>query len=410
MDVAAELRAKIAAIMQSRGRGDEWQAMRDEQEEQEQRRREDEHAMVGFRQEVNADVRAKLPRIELQDEQIDAFAAILAFLRNDASGHFTLMGLAGTGKTTVLAAVAQEYLDRAVACSPTGKAASVLSRKIGLQVRTIHSTLYKAVRNEETGAWLGWRKKFKPGEAAGRIAVVDEASMVDERLGKDLLEAGFQIVAAGDPGQLPPVEARPFFTTADFTLQQIRRQALNSPIIRQAHRVRQNLPYETDGDAFQVISREQALADTSWPDIIVCWRNETRHRINRYFRRQRGIAPTALPRAGEPIICLENSEQMLNGETSVVTTNCVDDEPLVLDNGQSIYSPWFETISEPDTCPRGYQPFALAYAITVHKAQGSEWPRVLIVDDFGIEHERARWLYTAISRAAEAVRIVPAGG
>ncbi len=50
--------------------------------------------------------------------------------------------------------------------------------------------------------------------------------------------------------------------------------------------------------------------------------------------------------------------------------------------------------------------FALAYAATVHKAQGSEWPRVLVIDEFDSE-DRARWLYTAITRASDEVVIVP---
>ena len=56
--------------------------------------------------------------------------------------------------------------------------------------------------------------------------------------------------------------------------------------------------------------------------------------------------------------------------------------------------------------PWDVTPFGLAYAITVHKAQGSEWPRVTILDEFTGE-DRRRWLYTAITRASREVRIVP---
>jgi exodeoxyribonuclease-5 len=57
--------------------------------------------------------------------------------------------------------------------------------------------------------------------------------------------------------------------------------------------------------------------------------------------------------------------------------------------------------------PRRWASFGLGYAITTDKAQGSEWPRVLIIDDFA-GADRARWLYTAITRASEAVSIVDA--
>src|SRR3954462_13038533 len=102
--------------------------------------------------------------------------------------------------------------------------------------------------------------------------------MVNEQLGTDLIETGVIVVAAGDPGQLPPVEGAAFFTSADFSLTKILRQAADSPIIRAAHAVRAGDSYRADGDGFQVL--ERATAETfAWADMVLCWRNETRHRL-----------------------------------------------------------------------------------------------------------------------------------
>ena len=230
--------------------------------------------------------------------------------------------------------------------------------------------------------------------------------MVDQQLAADLLETGVIVVASGDPGQLHPVKGQAFFDTPDFTLTEIRRQAVDSPIIRQAHRVRAGQPYENDGDAFHIIS-ECSDENYDWANIVLCYRNETRHRINRFLRRRQGIEPDALPRAGEPVICLRNDPSgLMNGEVFTLADHYHPDHPLKLIDGPEIECAWFEPQRGEIKPPRGRTAFGLAYAITVHKAQGSEWPRVLIVDEFDGEY-RDRWVYTAITRASAAVRIAP---
>jgi exodeoxyribonuclease-5 len=351
---------------------------------------------------------ARSPDVTLTEPQASASAAALEFVATAAPGdRFLLEGLAGTGKTVVMAAIA-EALRRQPGrevqlAAPTGKASTVLSRKTRMRTVTLHSLLYTPL---ETQHGLQWEKRWPAGCLSGSVVLVDEASMVNEQLGTDLIETGAIVVAAGDPGQLPPVEGTAFFTSADFTLTTILRQVADSPIIRAAHAVRAGGAYRADGDAFQVL--ERATAETfAWADIVLCWCNETRHRLNRALRQCRGIAPDAPPQAGEPVICLRNDRQtgIMNGETFVLGSDFRRGRSLTLVGGPQIERPWFEPHGGEAKPPQGATPFGLAYCITTHKSQGSEWPRVVIVDEF-TGADRARWIYTAITRAATAVRIV----
>jgi hypothetical protein len=347
---------------------------------------------------------------ELDGEQLAAADAVRAFLAaSEGPRYFTVHGLAGTGKTVLLATLVRE-LPGATLAAPTGKAAAVLARKAGWPASTLHRLLYAP--QETADGRLRFVKLREPGALAGSVALVDEASMINAELANDLLETGLRIVAFGDPGQLPPVNGEQFFGAADVTLTQIRRQAADSGIIRQAHAVRAGLPYADDGDAFRIVARADIPAAIDSADIVLCWTNALRHRINRYIRERRGIPAAALPRAGEPLICLENRAGLLNGEMATVAADYA-----VHDNGEGelllaglppVRQPWFEWL-EPDgkRWPRGATPFGLGYCITVHKAQGSEWPMVAVADDFAGDTDRERWLYTAVTRASEAVRIWP---
>jgi exodeoxyribonuclease V len=346
---------------------------------------------------------------ELEGEQRTALDAVLSVARQEGE-CFCLQGLAGTGKTTVLAAAADRLKSQQpFIVAPTGKAASVLRRKTGIVATTLHRMLYMPVVDDEGD--LTFVLKRPPDGLRGKVALVDEASMIGEQLAADLIGTGVTVIASGDPGQLPPVHAAPFFDQADFTLREIRRQAAGSPIIRQAHRVRSGHAYENDGDGFQVVDRRQAFNLLDWADVVLCWRNRTRHRVNGVIRSLRGIDPNAAPVAGEPLMCLENSPLgMMNGEVFKVRDYSRTGW-IQLEDGPDgwIKKPWLEWRALSDEKqPRRRASFALGYASTVHKAQGSEWSNVLILDEFS-GSDRDRWLYTAITRASQAVRIVRLG-
>ena len=355
-----------------------------------------------------AGVQALPPLPDLDGEQAAAMAAIDEFLAG--SGQcFCLQGLAGTGKTTIMATLARRRRDPTI-CAPTGKAAAVVARKTGVRAATLHRLLYTPQVGAD-GRLIGFMERFSPDELEGSVILVDEASMVGTRLGADLFRTGVEeAIAFGDPGQLPPVEEQPFFTQADVTLHEIRRQAADSPIIRQAHAVRAGRDCASDGTAFQVIGRHEATTRIGdWADVVLCWRNSTRHRMNQFIRarRHRHLLDVADPEPGEPVMRLENhSTGIMNGEIFAVRAF----EPargITLEDGPKgwIEKPWFEWQHLDEPQPRKRPTFALGYAITTHKAQGSEWPHVLVLDEF-TGADRARWLYTAITRASAGVCIV----
>jgi exodeoxyribonuclease-5 len=351
------------------------------------------------------------------NDQEQAAIAINAFIKDGGDEpYLTIHGLAGTGKSTLLSAVVRE---QDVLCAYTGKAASVLRKKTGRDVSTIHSVIYdfKGMLKDEEDENNHKRhpvfiKKHDEDELSGEFVFIDEASMLGERIAKDLLNTGAKLIVTGDPGQLPPVMDSQFFIHPHVTLTEIHRQALESPIIRQAHSVRNSGGYVSDGDGF-VVTREMHDELLEQHDIVLCWRNTTRIWLNKRRRTMLGFGPVL--RAGEPVMCLKNDHglKIYNG---MIFTLVYDREPgtdMVIqdDLGQriAITNPTVEMIDEDFDQNRyddDFSPFAIAYACTTHKAQGSEWQRVLIIDEHRQAEGRRSWLYTSVTRAIERVTIV----
>ena len=356
---------------------------------------------------------------DLSPEQQEVAERVEEFLtaRNVPRAYFCIQGLAGTGKSVLLAAMAAAH-PSSILCAPTGKAASVLSRRTGLVASTIHSAIYQfrgEFEDEETGEMrLNFKSRIADGAWKKKVAFLDESSMVDVQLATDFLNTGCRIVATGDPGQLPPVKGSRFFDTPDATLQTIHRQALDSAIIRQAHNMRANGTYAADGPDFRVVnqvSREEILA----ADVMLCWRNVTRQGLNALARAHRGF--NGPPIEGEPIMCLRNDHDVgiLNGAMYAAVK---DYDPLrrvlVLMNerGERIHvqNCRFEGVDPPGD-PRNPKemreehPFAFGYAATVHKFQGSEADHGILVDEYDRMDGRREFLYTGFTRFAKQVLV-----
>ena len=351
----------------------------------------------------------------LSDEQEASANQIFEYLGDREPGQFSMQGLAGSGKTTVLAEVAKD-LPQAILCTLTGKAASVLRRKTGLQVSTIHAAFYKLdeVGRDKTGRKiLRFGTVHERGQLADKIILIDESSMLNHELARDIIATGAKIVACGDPGQLPPVTGARFFSHANVTLQTIHRQALESPIIRQAHRVRTEQNYRSDGDAFQVLDRGLTEEEILQASVILCYTNATRYAANLHARNVRGfIQPN--PQVGEPIMCLKNAPQfgIFNGAVYGLTRSFLEgDSDIWIDvDDTEKCIPWVTFEGIRSAVPQHVEPltsFDFGYAMTVHKAQGSEWRSVILIDEYYRRMERASWLYTAITRAAEKIIVTP---
>jgi len=175
----------------------------------------------------------------------------------DRKQVFRVFGYAGTGKTTLARHFADGLRGRVLYMAYTGKAAMVMRKNGCRGALTIHATIYSVDFNPETGV-----KKFVLKDvddlSDAALFVIDECSMVDEEIGKDILSFGVPVLVLGDPAQLPPVKGGGFFTDADpdVMLTEIHRQAAENPIVQMATTIREGgrLTYGAYGES-RVITR-----------------------------------------------------------------------------------------------------------------------------------------------------------
>ena len=352
--------------------------------------------------------------LTLSSQQSIAEAAIRAYIKGSSSDPFVMNGLAGTGKTTVLAKIAREN-PQAILCTLTGKAASILRRKTQLSACTVHTAFYRLeeVKRDARGRKnLTFKAAREEGSLDNGLVLIDECSMINHEIAADILRTGAKVIACGDPGQLPPVSGSRFFDRAHVMLTEIHRQALESPIIRQAHNVRQGKNYEADGTAFRIVAREAQDADVIGADAVLCFTNRTRQAANQYARRVRGFWQTT-PQVGEPVVCLKNAADfgIFNGAIYNLEAPFREGDTDIHLNvdGELATIPQVRFAGVKSGLGDGEEEltsFDFGYAMTVHKAQGSEWPNVLLMDEYNRAEYRKEWLYTAITRAAERITVV----
>lgn len=357
-----------------------------------------------------------------QDMALKAVAAW--FANKDAPQVFRLFGYAGTGKTTLAVHLAQG-IENVCFASFTGKAALVMRRKGCVGASTIHSLIYEL----EDGMGPGEPKFIlnKSSEVKhSKLVVVDECSMVGRELAEDLLSFGTKVLVLGDPAQLPPVKDAGYFTnrSPDFMLTEIHRQARDNPIIRLSMDVREGRGIQagTFGTVRVVDRNDLDPAEVTKADQVLVGTNRTRATYNRRLRELHGFAAKSeWPQEGEKLICLKNdrSNGLLNGGMWTVLKSREKGQTMKLRVGPdddkggqrevTVHKAFFDG-TENDLAwhkRRESSEFTYGYAITVHKSQGSQWPNVMLFDESATFRDEARqWLYTGITRAAEALTIV----
>jgi exodeoxyribonuclease V len=266
------------------------------------------------------------------------------------------------------------------------------------------------------------------------LIVLDEVSMVGGEMAADVLAFGKPILVLGDPGQLPPIKGAGAFTDVepDIMLTEVHRQAGDSAIIRLATMAREHksIPYgEHDTYVWKMprnsVSPEQMLMGGQ----LICGMNNTRRQLNNAMRRAAGFSDAYPAGRNEKIICLKNRHDLglING-MFIDLTDIRDEGHLALsavietEDGVSvpgrvrIYKGHYDDHVAFDRERsrrdwrevRGLVESVWGYAITAHKAQGSQWQNVIVYDD-GLgrtPEERARWLYTAITRAEQGLVIL----
>src|SRR5438045_4940843 len=204
---------------------------------------------------------------------------------------FRLFGLAGTGKTALARHVAEAVDGEVKYAAFTGKAALVMRNKGCDSASTIHSLIYRA---RETGDEQPSFELWDDAPASkAKLIVIDECSMVDAELGRDLLSFGAPLLVLGDPAQLPPIQGGGFFTNAepDAMLTEIHRQAQDDPIVRMSMDVREGRELDIGryGES-EVVSRKELDPDrVMGADQVLVGRNNTRRAYNMRVRQKQNI-------------------------------------------------------------------------------------------------------------------------
>jgi exodeoxyribonuclease-5 len=374
------------------------------------------------------------------DQQRAALDAVDAWLECPEHPYFYLAGFAGVGKTTLASEIA-ERAGGALFAAFTGKAASVLRKKGCDGASTIDSLLYlpqleisctanppcqapslcgtddahcRFRRERHVGRTLNEKSEV----AETNLVIIDECSMVGAEMGNDLLSFGTPVLVLGDPGQLPPIKGTGFFTSGepDVMLTEIHRQAAGSPIIQLATFARkgQALPSRAFGES-EVLRRVTVL-DLLNHDQVICGTHRMRHRLNAMIREKRGYFGDT-PVVGEKLMCLKNFRRigLYNGTMWRVVSAAKPRDGFVRLGIEEEDSHRYLDVNAPvdgflleagggNDLPG--QPFTYGYVVTCHKSQGSQWGSVLVIDESKcFREDRCRWLYTAITRAAERVTV-----
>src|SRR6202166_962742 len=253
-----------------------------------------------------------------QDEALNAVAHWLKDKpgSNGTPQVFRLFGYAGTGKTT-LAKYLAEHVDGEVKFAAfTGKAASVMRGKGCAGASTIHGLIYRARESgEEIPSFDLWDDA--PASKA-ELIIIDECSMVDAELGRDLLSFGVPVLVLGDPAQLPPIQGGGFFTEAapDVMLTEVHRQAADDPIVRLSMEIRAGEYIEPGryGETEVVLKNDLDPERVLKADQVLVGRNATRRAYNIRMRERRGFEDK-LPSAGDKLVCLRNNRKkgLFNG-------------------------------------------------------------------------------------------------
>ena len=371
---------------------------------------------------------------------------------NDHEKYTVISGYAGSGKSTLVRYIVSALdvdEEDVIYATFTGKAAQVLLKKGNQNVTTLHKLLYKHIPLTNGGF-----KRIRKNCIEYKIVIVDEVSMAPKSL-MDVLfsHQNVYVICLGDPFQLPPVdknEDNHLLDKPHIFLDEIMRQAAESEIIRLSMKIR-NFELFTNfrGNEVQVLNKaELSTGMLTWADQILVGTNKTRVAINNEMRALLGRGEN--PEDGDKIICLRNywdtfsneENPLVNGtigyiqnsfntfrvfpkylypnQIFILQGNFISDsgdtyEGLEMDKymiltGEQCVD-WKTAVQirsskkYRDALP---MEFTYGYAITTHKAQGSEWDKVLIIEErFPFDEvEHARWLYTAVTRSAQKLVLV----
>jgi exodeoxyribonuclease-5 len=354
----------------------------------------------------------KLPILSTEQRQV--FNGVLNAIKTQRVT--TMSGVAGSGKTTVIAHLIK-ILPNWRVVAYTGKAASVL-RKKGVSATTIHKLIYTPDIDEHGKIRMdGWGNPvfiLSPHLDADGI-IIDEASMVGKEIYNDLLSFSVPLLFVGDHAQLPPVAAGNIhlMERPQFILEHIHRNSGEishfCEFIRNGYRPAAFRPSFENKVHF--ISRWQADQYLTEVDQVMCAFNKTRVMLNRRIREKLGRKNDD-PVVGDRVMCLKNNNKigLYNGMQGTIEflykkknrMHFKTDDNITFD---IIFSAacFNEDQYDFDLGRDAPVPFDYCYVATVHKCQGSEWPRIMVYEQRSGNWNHIRFCYTAASRAQEEI-------
>ena len=391
--------------------------------------------------------------MELTHKQEEGLKIAVARHKNREK-YTVISGYAGTGKSTLVRFIIDALdvdEDKVAYATYTGKAAEVLRKKGNPNAMTLHRLLYDSIPRQG-GGFIRIPKKQLDYD----IVVVDEVSMVPKTMVDMLLAHRVYILFLGDPGQLPQIDKKEAHNLLDHPhvfLDEVMRQAAESEIIQLTMKIRngEDIPFMHGKEVIVSPKAELVTGHLTWADIIICATNKTRHNMNRQKRELLGYS--GVLQTGERIIvkrnywedCDEDGNALVNGTIGTVANpyenfvripsyvkNDRRDLPLIgciftPDGGKSFDT--FEIdkdyLLKEEPCVDWRVSYQLGklkpkigdilpkqatygYALTCHAAQGSEFDKVLVIEESfpfdKVEHQR--WLYTAATRASDKLVLV----
>lgn len=393
---------------------------------------------------------------EEEDIELDELQK-LAVEKAYHSGVFILTGGPGTGKTTTIKTMIHLFEKKGLSiclAAPTGRAAKRMCEACGWEAKTIHRLLEVKVSGDDDEG-LGFFEKNQENPLEYDVIIIDESSMVDVNLMHALLSAiapGTRLILVGDEHQLPSVG--PGNVLCDIikseeytsvTLEKIFRQAQTSKIVVNAHKIQQGIPVDLDEKADDFYFVKKSSADSVREAIVeLISKNLPNHfgiqpqeiqvlsptkqgfvgvkELNKYLQDKlnpkteaKGCyeSETRSFRVGDKVMQIKNNYEL---EWSIVGKY-----NIIIDSGKGVFNgdvgfvvdvdKLMKTLTvEYDDNRKVEYPFTmldeieLAYAVTVHKSQGSEYPVVIIPLLQGPKMLMNRnILYTALTRAKECV-------
>ncbi len=363
-----------------------------------------------------------------------------------------IAGYAGTGKSTLVKFIIDAIdvaPDKVAYATYTGKAAEVLRKKGNSNAMTLHRLLYESI--PRPGGGFIRKPKLELGYT---IIVVDEVSMVPKSMIDMLLRHKVFVLFLGDPGQLPMIdknETHDILDHPDIFLDEIMRQAAESEIIQLTQKIRngEEIPYTKGKEVMVIPKAELVTGHLTWADIVLCATNNVRHKINEQMR---GLLGKEGPlQDGDKIVVKRNYWDDCNAEGDALVNGMIGTVQNVFDSFVEIprfikndrhhiptimcdIIPEFgsafpftnidkDFVLTENPCVDWRVSYALGkmhkgdilprqatygYAVTCHAAQGSEWDKVLVLEEsFPFQKdEHKRWLYTACTRASDKLVLI----